>query len=105
MVITEIIENQQNFLKKEFQKNFNSEAKKQNSQFLMDYYNERLILKKKGKRFKWYAIDSWEIRFSKNKDAFCIEPIEEKIFEEIKPILDVIPEKFIIEIVKGEKND
>ena len=105
-MITEFIENQQNFLKKELQKDFNEEAIKQNLNFEMDYYNEILILKKKGKRFKWYCIDSWEIRFSKSKNAYCfIEPIEEKVFNEIKPILEAIPERFVVEIIKEIKKD
>ena len=101
-MITEIIENQQNFLKKELVNHFNEEAKKLNLKLKMDFYGGRLILQRK---VNWYTTDSLEIRFSKSKNAFCfIEPIEEKVFEQIKPILEVIPENFIVEVIKEEKN-
>ena len=101
MVISEIIENNSNFLKKEFAKHFNEEAKKQNSKFKMDYTISKLTLQRKG-----WNMDNWEIRFSKNKNAFCFtEPIEEKVFEEIKTILQLIPESFVVEIIKEEKKE
>ena len=98
-MILEVIENNRNFLKREFQKDFNQETKKQNTKIKRDFESNRLILQRKG-----WNTDNWEIRFSEAKNAFCFdEPIEEKVFEEIKPILEVIPESFVVEIIKEKE--
>ena len=94
-MITEIIENQQNFLKKELVKHFNEEAKKLNLKFKMDYTSGRLVLQKKG-----WNLAGWDVFYNTIDNTFKVELIDTKNFEKVKPILEAIPEQFIVEIVK-----
>lgn len=99
-MITEIIENNQDFLKKELTKHFNEKERELNLKYNMDFYSNRLILKENKGLF--HMNNAWDVYFNPVNNTFKIKLIDNKNFEKVKPILEAIPEKFIVEIIKKE---
>ena len=76
--------------------NFNEEAKKQNSKYIIKLDYGIPYLHK-----CWWFLSSWSVQivYIKENDYFVfITPIPKEKFKEVKSILEEIPDKFSVEV-------